>query len=126
MKLLLDSSILILSAKGSPPAGATSLIEDRAHQLYFSVAALWEITIKYGSGKLKLPVTPWELQAGLLESGYLNLNITAPHVNQLPALREIHRDPFDRIMVAQAIVEGMLLVTTDATLSGYGDMVKQV
>jgi PIN domain nuclease of toxin-antitoxin system len=126
MRLLLDSNILIRSAQGSVPAGAVPLILDPTNQPYYSVAALWEIAIKHNSGKLALPVSPWALEAGLAESGYKALDIKAAHVRELSNIKSLHKDPFDRIMVAQAITERMLLLTTDALLGGYGPAVQVV
>jgi PIN domain nuclease of toxin-antitoxin system len=126
VKLLLDSNIIIRAAQGNVPGEARDLIEDPDNEPNYSVAALWEITIKHGSGKLALPVAPWELELGLNAAGYRALDIKARHVNQLAHLPQILRDLFDRIMVAQAISEKMLLVTTDELLAGYGPAVKLV
>ncbi|MDR2565465.1 MAG: type II toxin-antitoxin system VapC family toxin [Bifidobacteriaceae bacterium] len=126
MRLLLDSNVLIRSAQGSTPTEAARLVADPDNQPYYSAAALWEITIKVDSGKLALPVSPWELEVGLSSAGYKALDIKVPHVRQLSNLKDLHKDPFDRIMVAQAIVERMTFLTTDALLGRYSPLVKLV
>jgi PIN domain nuclease of toxin-antitoxin system len=126
VNLLLDTNLLIRSAQGDLPHEAANLIADLNNNLHYSVAALWEISIKHGSGKLQLPVTPWELELGLTANGYQSLDIKSKHVRQLSSLAQIHRDPFDRIMVAQAITEQMLLLTLDQTLAKYGQAVKVI
>lgn len=128
MNLLLDTHLLLWAA-GQPeklPAQAQALLLDPAHQLVFSSASLWEITIKQGLGRPDFNVDPRRLWRLLLANGYRELPITSEHtlaVNDLPPL---HKDPFDRILVAQARVEGLVLLTVDAVVEGYGEGVKRV
>jgi len=126
MDLLLDSNILILAAQGALPAAAAHFVEDDDNRLFYSAAAYWEISIKYQSGKLPLPIEPWRLFDALRHSGYREVAIEGRHIYTLGSLAELHKDPFDRIMVAQAIRENMLFLTTDEALAGYGANVRVV
>lgn len=121
MKLLVDSHLLLWAA-GSPerlPAKARSLFEDPDHALLFSAASLWEIAIKRGLGRSDFQVDPRLLRRGLLDNGYGELPVTSEHAVMLDALPPIHKDPFDRMLVAQAQVEGITLVTADDIIGKY-------
>lgn len=126
MKLLLDTHLLLWAA-GAPErlsAQARTLIDDIDNEPLFSSASLWEIAIKCSLGREDFRVDPRLLRRGLLDNGYLELPIDSRHavaVNDLPA---IHKDPFDRILIAQSMVEGILLLTHDALMSGYGGLVR--
>jgi PIN domain nuclease of toxin-antitoxin system len=120
MKVLLDTNIIIMAAKGELPEEAQSVICDTDNQPFYSVASYWEMVVKYASGKLALPVKPWSIVDGLKKNGYLALDISEKHVYELGNLAGIHKDPFDRIMIAQAISEKMIFLTTDRLLGGYG------
>lgn len=128
MKLLIDTH-LILWAAGSPerlsPA-ATALMDDAENALVFSAASLWEITIKRGLGRTDFIVEPRQLRRGLLDNGWTELAIRSDHAVALDTLPPIHKDPFDRILVAQAQVEGMPLLTTDDTVAAYAGLVRRV
>jgi PIN domain nuclease of toxin-antitoxin system len=128
MKLLLDTHLLLWVA-GQPkslPAAARRLIADRRHALYFSAASLWEIAIKRSLGRDDFRADPGILQRGLLENGYGELAIRGEHAVAVAVLPALHKDPFDRILLAQAVVEGMLLVTVDGQLAQYPGPVRQV
>lgn len=118
MKLLLDTHVLVWAAIGDPKLSkaAIALIDDPANTLYFSAASLWELTIK---GAARTGVDPAQLRGALLAVGYRELPISAEHTLAVGALPDHHRDPFDRILAAQAQVEGLHLVTHDRTLSAY-------
>jgi PIN domain nuclease of toxin-antitoxin system len=121
VKLLVDSHLLLWAA-GSPerlPAKARSLFEDPDHALLFSAASLWEIAIKRGLGRSDFQVDPRLLRRGLLDNGYGELPVTSEHAVMLDALPPIHKDPFDRMLVAQAHVEGITLVTADDIIGKY-------
>jgi PIN domain nuclease of toxin-antitoxin system len=120
MKVLLDTNIIIMAAKGELPEKAQSIICDTDNQLFYSVASYWEMVVKYASGKLDLPVKPWLIIDALKKNGYRALDISEKHVYELGNLAGIHKDPFDRIMIAQAISEKMVFVTTDGLLGDYG------
>jgi PIN domain nuclease of toxin-antitoxin system len=128
MKLLLDTHLLLWAA-GSPerlPPVALPLLEDPANELFFSAASLWEIAIKRGLGRSDFQVDARVLRRGLLDNGYQELAITAEHAVSIDSLPPIHKDPFDRILVAQATVEGITLLTVDALVAKYPGPVRQV
>jgi PIN domain nuclease of toxin-antitoxin system len=127
MKLLLDTHLLLWAA-GSPerlPPVALPLLEDPANELLFSAASLWEIAIKRGLGRSDFQVDARVLRRGLLDNGYQELAITAEHAVSIDSLPPIHKDPFDRILVAQATVEGITLLTVDALVARYPGPVRQ-
>lgn len=121
MRLLLDTHLLLWAAQNSPALSfeATQLIENPDHALFFSVASLWEIVIKKSLGRPDFDVDPQLLRRGLLDNGYEELPIFNAHVVAVGGLPSIHRDPFDRLLIAQASSEGMLLLTSDATVAAY-------
>lgn len=128
MKLLLDTQVLLLAA-GAPDqlsASARALLEDSNNELIFSSASLWEIEIKRGLGRVDFKADPRLLRRGLLDNGYSELPITSEHAAAIDTLPAIHRDPFDCILVAQSLVEGIALVTTDPVVAQYPCPVKQV
>lgn len=128
MKLLLDTHLLLWAA-GQPErlsASARSLIDDEDNTLLFSAASLWEVTIKSDLGRTDFRVDPRQLRRGLVDNGYLELPITHRHVTSLKGLAPLHRDPFDRMLVAQSIAEGIALVTTDPVVAQYDGLVKHV
>lgn len=118
MRLLLDTHVLIWAATGDVKlsSAAAQLIDDEANTLYFSAASIWELTIK---GAERTGVIPAVLRKVLLDAGYIELPITSEHGLTVGALPNHHRDPFDRIMAAQALAEGISLVTHDSALSAY-------
>jgi PIN domain nuclease of toxin-antitoxin system len=127
MKLLLDTHLLLWAA-GSPerlPPAALRLLEDPANELFFSAASLWEIAIKRGLERSDFQVDARVLRRGLLDNGYQELAITAEHAVSIDSLPPIHKDPFDRILVAQATVEGITLLTVDALVAKYPGPVRQ-
>ena len=121
MKLLLDTHLLLWAA-GEPdklsPA-ARSLIEDENNDLLFSAASLWEVAIKAGLGREDFTLDPRLLRRGLLDNGYGELPITGEHAVAVAGLPPIHKDPFDRLLVAQSEVEGITLLTGDEILARY-------
>ncbi len=128
MNLLLDTHILLWAASNPArlSAKARALLRDPANQLVFSAASLWEISTKNQLGRSDFKVDARRLWRMLLISGYRELPITCEHtivVNELPAL---HKDPIDRILVAQARMEGLLLLTADKIVASYGEGVRKV
>ena len=95
------------------------ILESPENTLIFSTASLWEIVIKRSLGRHDFLVDPRVLRRGLLDNGYTELEINANHVLAVEDLPPFHKDPFDRILVAQSMVEGIPLMTTDATLIKY-------
>ena len=128
MKLLLDTHILLWAA-GAPerlsPA-ARDLIEDPGNALIFSVASLWETAIKRGLGRDDFQADPRLLRRGLLDNGYAELVITSEHVVSIDSLPRLHRDPFDRLLIAQATVEGITLLTADPRIADYPGPIRKV
>ena len=128
MNLLLDTHLLLWAA--SEPrrlsAKARALLLDPANYLVFSSASLWEVSIKSGLERSDFNVDPRRLWRMLLVNGYRELPVTSEHtvaVNDLPPL---HKDPFDRILIAQARVEGLTLLTVDKMVAKYGEGVRKV
>ena len=90
----------------------------------FSSASIWEISIEKSLGKRDFKVSSNKLHDGLVENGYKEIKVSALHVMEVMKLPFIHRDPFDRILVATAIWENMPLLTNDSTLSPYNSLVR--
>ncbi|MCF3946076.1 type II toxin-antitoxin system VapC family toxin [Acidiphilium sp. AL] len=128
MTLLLDTHVL-LWASGRPDrlsAPIRALLEDKTQTLMFSAASLWEIAIKHGLGRVDFQVDPRLLRRGLRERDYVELPVTSAHAVATGDLPPIHKDPFDRILIAQAMVEGILLLTADPILARYSAPIRMV
>jgi PIN domain nuclease of toxin-antitoxin system len=128
MKLLLDTHILLWAA-GEPEQlsnQAKALIEDPENQLYFSAVSLWEISIKNKLGRADFKVDLPVLRRNLLDNGFEEIAITSAHTLAISALPDIHKDPFDRMLVAQANVEGITLMTADSVVAEYDVAVVRV
>ena len=121
MRLLLDTHLLLWAA-GAPerlPGAARTMIENPENVLYFSAASLWEVAIKAGLGRADFTVDAGLLRRGLLDNGYEEVAITGDHTTRLAVLPPIHKDPFDRMLIVQAIAENLLLSTVDETVARY-------
>lgn len=121
MILLLDTHLL-LWVSGVPERlsdQARKLVEDPDNQLVFSVVSVWEIAIKRGQGRDDLRVDPRVLRRNLLDNGYSELTISSAHVLATESLPPLHKDPFDRMLLAQAQVEGVTLLTADLQVAQY-------
>ena len=128
MKLLLDTQLLLWAA-GQPerlPPGARAVVDDARNQLMFSAASLWEIAIKSGLGRADFRADARLLRRGLLDNGYDELAITSEHAVAIANLPPIHKDAFDRMLVAQSAVEGILLLTADPIVAQYPGPVRKV
>lgn len=119
MKLLLDTHVLLWAAAGQLPKKARGLIEDTANRLFFSPASLWEIAIKRALKRDDFQVDAALLYHGLLENGYEELPMTGRHILFIDTLPPIHKDPFDRVLIAQALAEELTVVTADGKLTAY-------
>jgi PIN domain nuclease of toxin-antitoxin system len=128
MKLLLDSHFLLWTAFDPDRLsdGARQLIEDVGNDLLFSAASIWEIAIKDALGRTDFHCDPVLLRRGLLDNGYEELPITSAHAVAVGRLPSIHKDPFDRMLVAQAIAEGITLLTADARLASYPGPIRKL
>ena len=121
MRLLLDTHLLVW-AMGSPErlsAALAAMLQDPANTPFFSVASLWELVIKQGLGKPDFRVEPALLRRALLDGGWQELPVQAHHSLAVAALPLLHRDPFDRLLLAQASSDGLLLITADQQLAAY-------
>lgn len=128
MRLLLDTHILLWSA-GQPDKlsdEARSLLLDTSNRLFFSSASIWEIVIKRGLGRDDFKVDPQRMRKQLVVNGYEEVAVSSDHALAVESLPPLHKDPFDRILIAQARTEGMLLLTADCQVSRYGDGVLAV
>jgi len=128
VKFLLDTNILLWAA-GSPEKlsqQAKSIIEESENELFFSAASLWEISIKKGLGRVDFKVDARVLRRALIDNGYQELSITGLHLVSVEDLPVIHKDPFDRILLSQATVEGFTLLTSDKTIAQYSGPIKLV
>ncbi len=121
MRLLLDTRVLLWAAAGTLPDEFAEYIADEENDLYFSPVSIWEVVIKKGLGRPDFTVDPTQLHRGLIANGYRELPITGRATLQVAALPDLHKDPFDRLLVAQAIEEGLTLLTADRSLAGYPD-----
>jgi Uncharacterized protein conserved in bacteria len=122
MKLLLDTHILIWLIAGSEKLNKTAryAIEDENNSLYFSIASLWEITIKISLGKLELGISLEQIMTNfILPSGLKILPIHLSHLSVLKDLPFYHRDPFDRMLISQAISESLTLISEDELFGEY-------
>ncbi|MBV8046869.1 MAG: type II toxin-antitoxin system VapC family toxin [Paludibacterium sp.] len=128
MKLLLDTHLLLWAAgePGRLSPAARQLLADSENELLFSAASVWEVAIKRGLGRSDFRVEPHLLRRGLLDNGYGELAITSEHALAVDGLPAIHKDPFDRILVAQSLVEGITLLTADPLVAQYPGPIRQV
>jgi PIN domain nuclease of toxin-antitoxin system len=128
MKLLLDTHLLLWAA-GEPvelPPAAEALIDHPNNELLFSAASIWEIAIKNGLGRPDFQVNPRVFRRALLDNGYTELRISSEHAVAIDLLPLLHKDPFDRILIAQATVEGITLLTTDPLVARYSGPIQLV
>lgn len=128
MKLLLDTHLLLWAASEPEKLSHAALaeIENADNALIFSAASVWEVAIKRGLGRNDFAVDPGLLRRGLLANGYEELPITGEHAVAVDNLPALHRDPFDRILIAQCVVEGITLLTSDDMVARYPGSIRQV
>lgn len=119
MKLLLDTHMLLWAAAGTLPKDAEAMVLDDNNTLYFSPVSIWEIGIKKSLGRNDFKVDPEVLRRGLLDNQYHELPITSMHALTVNDLPQLHKDPFDRMLLAQAKAEGISLLTSDSALREY-------
>jgi PIN domain nuclease of toxin-antitoxin system len=128
VKLLLDTHILLWVA-GSPEKLSEStrtLLTSPDNSLFFSAASIWEIVIKLGLGRKDFKADPYRLRKMLVLNGYAEVPVTSEHALKVDSLPPLHKDPFDRLLLAQARAEGMTLLTVDAVVAQYQDSVMNV
>ena len=128
MRLLLDTHLLLwaVANSGRLSAEARSLIEDPQNDVHYSAASVWEIAIKSTLRRKTFRVDLVLLQSTFPTMGLTELPVKAEHAVGITQLPPIHRDPFDRLLVAQSVVEPMVLLTNDAVLARYGPVVRVV
>lgn len=119
VRLLIDSHALLWWGEAAPTLGvaARAAIADPANEVLISTAALWELVIKASSGKLTLPA---DIETMVASQGFSVLSITFVHLRRFGMLPRHHRDPFDRMMIAQALAEGIPIATGDRIFPAYG------
>ncbi|PPE67320.1 type II toxin-antitoxin system VapC family toxin [Caldimonas caldifontis] len=128
MKLLLDTHLLLWAASAPErlSEAARMLLTAPENELFFSAASLWEVAIKRGLGRNDFQVDPRVLRRSLLDNGYQELPVTSEHAVSVDQLPPVHKDPFDRLLVAQATVEGVMLLTSDTQVARYPGPVRRV
>lgn len=121
MRLLPDTHLLLWAAfePGKVPRKAEALLNDMGNQLFFSAASIWEVAIKTARGLADFQVNAARLRMGLLQNGYAEIPVTGAHAVAVAGLPMLHKDPFDRLLVAQAGAEGLMLLTSDKILAAY-------
>lgn len=126
MRILLDTHILLwaLGQPGKLPGTARAMLEDRDNEVLFSAASIWEIAIKAQAGRVGFSVSPAEIATAAVNSGFDELPVRAVHAAAVHQLPLHHRDPFDRLLLAQAIGEPARLLTVDRELAKYSELVQ--
>jgi len=125
MRLLLDTHILLWALVEPDRLGAEAraMIEDPDNEVLFSAASIWEVAIKAGLGRPDFPFDPHEVARGAVEAGFTELPVRADAAAQVASLPPHHRDPFDRLLVAQAMAGPLRLLTADPLLPPYSELV---
>ena len=128
MKLLLDTHLLLWAATAPQrlSAEAQGLFNDPDNELYFSAVSIWEVAIKRGLDRPDFQLDVRSFRHGLIDNGYIELPMSSLHAVAIDILPAVHRDPFDRMLVAQASVEGLPLITSDAVLAQYSGVVRKM
>ncbi|WP_430472771.1 type II toxin-antitoxin system VapC family toxin [Thalassospira lucentensis] len=128
MKLLLDTQLILWAAKEDKKlsTAARKLMSNMENELLFSPISIWEITIKNGLQRPDFKANARLIRRGMLDNGYTELPMLSEHALAVDTLPPVHKDPFDRILIAQAKAEGILLLTADTMLDQYGEPVRLV
>jgi PIN domain nuclease of toxin-antitoxin system len=128
MRVLVDTHLLLWAAgrSRSLPREARRLLEDPRNEVHYSAASLWEVAIKLGLRRKDFQLDLQSLRAALSEMGFVELPVTGAHAERLATLPPIHKDPFDRMLVAQSLSEPLVLLTNDTLLGRYGEVVSVV
>ena len=128
MRLLLDTHLLLWAAEEPTRLSdaARKLMSNGGNDLMFSAASFWEIAIKRGLGRNDFRMDPRLLRRGLLDNDYTELQVGSDHAIAIESLPLLHKDPFDRILIAQAMVEGITLLTADPLIAQYAGPIRRV
>lgn len=125
MRILLDTHVLLWTLADAPQINKIrGLILSNETEIYISTASWWELAIKIGIGKIDIKLDI--VRAAATDSGFIDLPVLGTHTQTLLSLPMLHRDPFDRMLIAQAICEPMRLITNDNALSAYSDLVEMI
>jgi PIN domain nuclease of toxin-antitoxin system len=125
MRILIDTHIAIWAMVGSPKLSvkARTILSNGDNEFFLSAASLWEVALKHTSSAKDIPVTPEMMQAFCFDSGISALGVSFLHAVRTASLPPIHADPFDRMLIAQAQCESLLLLTHDSEVAKYGSFV---
>ena len=128
MVLLLDTHVLLLALEAPErlPGDVAAQIESPETTVYFSAASIWEIAIKTALGKVSFQYSPEEIAQAARDTGFVELPISAAHGAKVAALPPHHRDPFDRLLIAQILLMPAQLVTADSALLPYSELVRLI
>ncbi len=127
MRFLLDTHFLLWTAEESErlPRAVIEVLEDEENDFFFSAASIWEVAIKVGR-RPNFDITAGLLRRFLIENGFQELIVTGDHAMAVEGLPSFHKDPFDRMLIAQALHEGLVLLTVDKTVAKYGGLIRLV
>jgi len=123
MRLLIDTHLLLWAANDTLPRNAVSYFKNIDNELFFSPASIWEVVIKRSLNRPDFQINPNDLYCGLVNNGYNELSITSHHTLLVSHLPPYHKDPFDRILIAQAMAEGLTLLSSDDAVSQYSPVI---
>lgn len=125
MRILVDTNVFIWAVIDPRrlSQGVRSTLQDPDHEVLFSAASIWEIAIKRRLGRADFKVEPWEIIEGAEAAGFIELPVRSSAALKVAELPLLHRDPFDRLLVAQAMTEPAALYTADAQLAAYSELV---
>jgi PIN domain nuclease of toxin-antitoxin system len=128
MRFLLDTHLLLWTVGRSErlSAAARELFSDLNNRLFFSSASIWEVAIKHERGRSDFSVDPRLLRRTLLGNGYDELPVTGEHAVAVGELPPLHKDPFDRILIAQSVIEGITLLTVDRLVARYPGPIQRI
>ncbi len=128
MKLLLDTHVALWAITDHPSLSrsARALIESPVSEVWVSVVSIWEISIKHALGRGDMPVTPRDAVSFFQQAGYQLLPIATEHVLALESLASHHQDPFDRLLIAQALAEPMRLITHNPVVAKYSALIEHI
>jgi PIN domain nuclease of toxin-antitoxin system len=128
MRILLDTHVLVwaIAASDRLDAETVQTISDAANEVLFSAASIWEVAIKYQLGRPDFSYEPDQIVRAAGRIGFIELPVRAATAAVVATLPPLHRDPFDRLLIAQTITEPAILYTADARLAAYSDLVKRI
>ena len=128
MRLLADTHVLLWAMDHPRRLSkvAVSLLTDEENELFFSPLSIWEVSIKGSLGRRDFNLDPSNLRRGLLNNGYTELPVNSDHAIAVQSLPKLHKDPIDRLLIAQTTVEGITLLTSDRQVAKYPGPIRKV